>query len=217
MKFKTCILLGLSALLLFLLSIFLKAFFYAHQECEQGKIALQSKDPQQAIVHFTRAIHWYTPGNSAIKESIEALWEIGKKAEEQGDETLAINALQNLRSSLYSARSFYTPHMNWIEICDHHIATILARQESAHTHESDKPGLQSRTERFLKVLKTPTEPNVFWCLILEIGFVGWIGCTIAFIIRAFCGEQGFQPKRAFFWGILVASFYAFWIVGMLHA
>jgi hypothetical protein len=67
------------------------------------------------------------------------------------------------------------------------------------------------------VLKTPTEPNVFWCLILEVGFVGWIGCTIAFITRAFSGEQGFQPKRALFWGILVASFYVFWIVGMLHA
>jgi hypothetical protein len=216
-KVKTYILLGLSVLLLLLFSIFMKALLYAYQECEQGKVAFRNKLPKQAIVHFSRAIHWYTPGNGAIKASIEGLWEIGRQAEERGDETLALEALQNLRSSLYSARSFYTPHMNWIEVCDEHIAMILARQEGAHLPDGDKLGLRARKTRFLKVLKRPTEPNVFWSLILEVGFIGWVGCTIAFIFQVFSGEQGFQPGRAFFWGVLVASFYACWIVGMLHA
>jgi hypothetical protein len=214
---RTYILLGISTVVLFLFSIFLKVFVCAHQEWEDGKTALQRKQPDQAILHFARAIHWYTPGNAAVKESIEELWQIGTQAEERGDEGLALDALQNLRSSLYSARSFYTPHMHWIKACDEHIAAILARREGARIPDSDKIGLQARKTSFLNVLRKPTEPHVFWSFILEVGFVGWVGSTVAFILRVFAGEQGFQPRRAFFWGALVASFYACWIAGMLHA
>lgn len=216
MSIKRAFVSGAITLVLFLLLIIIKVTVYSQSEYQKGKDALYKKDSAQAIMHFNRAIHWYSPGNKAVKSAIEALWHIGIQAEEQGDETGALRAFRALRSSLSSARSFYTPYSDWIEKCDDRIASILARQESAGS-DNDRSALGDRKAKILKILKTTTEPNVLWSLILEIGLVGWIGCTIGFIVRVFTGEKGFNPKRALFWGGLIIFFYAFWIVGMLNA
>ena len=142
--------------------------------------------------------------------------EINFQAEDRGDPGLALQAFQALRSSLYSARSFYTPHSDWIKKCYNQIASILARKKEAHVPGKAPPSLKRKNE-VLKLLETPTEPNVFWSLMLEIGFIGWIGCAIGFIFRVFTGQKGFNPKRALSWGIFIIFFYALWIVGMLKA
>jgi hypothetical protein len=54
-------------------------------------------------------------------------------------------------------------------------------------------------------------------MMVEVGFVGWIGCVICFILRVFIGEKGFNSKRAVFWGVLIIFFYTLWIVAMLRA
>ena len=205
----------LGILFFFLLLVFLKVNINSRNEYQRAESALQNNNLEQAITHFNRAIHWYSPGNRSVKNSIQELWRIGTQAEENGDYGLALQAFRALRSSLYSARSFYTPYPDWIEKCDDRISTILTRKT---TPDEDSPTTSlMRKKDILKILKTPTEPSVFWSIIVEIGFLGWIVSSIGFIFRVFTEQKGFNPKRALVWGILIIFFYTFWIVGMLNA
>jgi hypothetical protein len=52
---------------------------------------------------------------------------------------------------------------------------------------------------------------------VEIGFLGWVGSTIAFIFRAISKENKFIGKKALFWGVLIGVFYTLWIVGLVNA
>jgi hypothetical protein len=193
------ILIGAGAFILFLLLVFTKVTINARNEYQKGDKFFREKDYKQAIIYFNRAIHWYSPGSKSVTNSIQALWEIGTQAEHQGDTDLALNAFQSITSSLYSARSFYTPHQEWIAKCEDQIATIRAKQEEARLPNKGIP-LGKRKEAILKILRVKTEPDVFWSMIVEVGFLGWIGCAIGFILRVFIGEKGFNSKRAVFWG-----------------
>jgi hypothetical protein len=210
------ILIGVGIFILFLSLVFTKVTINARKEYQEGNKFLRAKDYKQAVIHFNRAIHWYSPGNKPVTKSIQALWGIATYAENQGDVGLALNAYQSITSSLYSARSFYTPHQEWIAKCDNRIAAIRAKQEEIR---SPNKGIsfEKRKEEALKILRMKTEPDVFWSMMVEVGFLGWIGCAIGFILRVFIGEKGFNAKRAVFWGVLILFFYALWIVGMLRA
>lgn len=207
---------GFGVFFLFLLLVFLKVNISARNEYQKAEKALQNNDLKQAITHFNRAIHWYSPESKAVKNSIQALWEIGLQAEKSGNYTLALQAFRILRSSLYSARSFYIPYSDWVRKCESRIAAIIARKEKAHPQDKEIP-FKNRREEVLKILKTKTEPDVLWSLICEIGFIGWIGCSIGLIFRAFTGPRGFNPGQALGWGIFIILFYALWVVGMLKA
>lgn len=207
---------GLAIICSFILLVFFKVTFEARREYRTAEEALQAKNIDEAITHFNRAIHWYTPVSSPVRKSIERLWEIGAHAEKNGDYPLALRAYQELRSSLYSARSFYTPCPEWIERCDERIASIISEGKIPPPPERKDLPLDSK-EEVLKILKTKTEPDYIWSIICEIGFIGWIACTIGFILFVFAGEKGFLAKRAFVWGALVIIFYAVWVVGMLQA
>lgn len=197
-------------------SVLMKTAYHARNEYTQGTTALQEGDFVRAVTHFNRAIHWYSPGNEAVRQSIEALWDIGTAAQSTGDHGLALDAFQSLRSSLYSARSFYTPYPDWIAKCDDRIAALYAHALAPSSSEHS-PALETNKTDMLKILKMPTAPDVMWSLLCEGGFIGWIACSIAFILRVFAPPTGFYPRRAVFWGGLFIGFYAFWILGMLNA
>ncbi len=59
--------------------------------------------------------------------------------------------------------------------------------------------------------------NQGWAIVCELGFFGWVGCTIGFIFRAFGDDDTFHGRRALFWGVLVVLFYALWVLGMMKA
>jgi hypothetical protein len=210
------VIIGLSCIFFFLFLVLLKVNISARNEYRKGEVALANKDLTKAIIHFDRAIHWYSPGSKAVKDSMDALWNIGAQSEGRGDYGMALQAFRSLRSSLYSVRSFYTPHPDWIERCDDRIADILVQEQATGSSNKGAPP-EAKKKEILEILNIQTEPDVFWSVLLEIGFLGWIGCSIAFIFRAFSGQKGFNVKAALGWGIFVIFFYALWIVGMLQA
>lgn len=61
------------------------------------------------------------------------------------------------------------------------------------------------------------EVSTGWALILELGFFGWITCTILFIFKAFDEAGNFYSRKALFWGLMIISFYAIWVVGLVKA
>ena len=217
MTIKGRIFLGLIVFFVFLLMVFFKVYLSARSEYHKGEEAFNNRDYEQAIIHFDRALHWYSPESKYIEYSMEALWEIGARAEKEENLDLSLQAYRSLRSGLYSARSFYTPHQDWIDKCDQRIADITFITQNERRSPAGRPYPPTKKEDILKILKTKTEPDVSWSIICEIGFLGWIGCSIAFILRVFSGDKGFNPRRAFFWGAFIVVFYAVWIVGMLNA
>ncbi|MBN1550887.1 hypothetical protein JW979_05445 [bacterium] len=61
------------------------------------------------------------------------------------------------------------------------------------------------------------EVSTFWSLVVEIGFFGWIGSTIAFIFKGFDDKENLNKKRALFWGLMIVLFYAIWVTGLVNA
>lgn len=59
--------------------------------------------------------------------------------------------------------------------------------------------------------------NTPWAILVVLGFLGWIGCTVGFIFGAFEKEGGFNNRKALIWGVAVAVCYALWVVGMVKA
>ena len=216
MSTRRIIIPAVTIFLIFIVLVYIKVTISAHSEYKKAESALQSGNVEEAITHFNHAIHWYAPGSAAVRMAIDRLWEIGQDAEQAADQATALHAYRMLRSSIYSARSFYTPHPVWIARCDERIATIVS-QQPPELSPSGKPYPQPTTEAVLEILRTKTEPDYFWSIICEAGFVGWIGCTIAFIFFVFTGERGFRSRRAYLWGGLIVLFYALWVVGMMKA
>ena len=215
-KVKQTIFLIVTTIFIMILIIFLRVFYGSITEFNKGEKAFNNKNYKNAIMYYDAAIHWYTPFNIYVARSTERLWEIGKILEEKGDDRLAIEAYRAIRSGFYAARSFYTPYSEWIKRCEDKISTMLAMEEP--TCEEDKHmSFEERKAEHLSFLHKDYAPDVFWSLILEIGFIGWIMCTIIFIFRVFVGEKGFHNKKALFWGSFIILFYAMWIIGMMKA
>lgn len=199
-----------------LLMVIGKVYYRSMIEFNNGIEAFNRKDQDGAITHFQRSIHWYTPFNKYVANSAQKLWQIGEIAEDQNNIKLALLSYRSLRSSFYAVRSFYTPYREWINKCDEKISTLVASQETPFESEKKK-GFEQRKAEALKILKTNKAPHVGWSIFLEIGFVGWITCTILFILKVFTGEKGFEGRKALFWGPFIILFYAMWIIGMLKA
>ncbi|MBN1297406.1 hypothetical protein JXA80_11545 [bacterium] len=58
------------------------------------------------------------------------------------------------------------------------------------------------------------EVSTLGSLMVEIGFFGWIGCTLALIFKGFTEDNELVPRRALLWGILIVVFYGMWIAGL---
>lgn len=199
-----------------LLMVIIKVYYRSMTEFKIGEEAFNKQDLNEAITHFERSIHWYTPLNKYVAGSAERLWEIGEIAEKQNDIKLALLAYRSLRSSFYAVRSFYTPYKEWINKCDEKISSLVAAEDTPFESEKKK-GFKQRKAEALKILKTDRAPHVGWSIFLEIGFVGWVTCTIMFILKVFTGEKGFEGRKALFWGPIIILFYAMWIIGMMKA
>jgi hypothetical protein len=188
-----------------------RAFFTSMHAYQEGEGYAKQQDYIRAITFFDRAIHWYAPFNPYANKSAQRLWEIGALAERQGDIALALIATRTIRRGFLAARSFFTPGEDWIDRCDARIASLMDYGSKAH-----EPGSNAGPS---SPQQASSEPNVFWTIILEVGFIGWIGSAIGFLMLCLRGGQTVSIKSgpAIFWGLMVVAFYAMWIVGMMRA
>jgi len=206
------ILLGVMGLALF----YGKVFYYSGEEYRKGEDAFRQGDFNKALLHYDRAIHWYTPWSSSVERSIRRLWEMGEKLEEKGDQKTALEVYWALRSSLYGVRSFYTPKHEWIEKANERIASIWAGQEPVPAEEK-KITPAERKERYLAALKKDWAPKVGWAAATEIGFFGWVISALVFIFTFVRKGGGLAMGKALFWGGCILIFYVLWVIGMVRA
>ncbi len=188
-----------------------RAFWGSSENYRIGEKHFQARNYIKAITFFDRSLHWYTPINPYVRQSAQRLWDIGLIAEQEGDVRLALIAIRTIRRGFYSARSFYTPGKDWIDRCDARIASLMAKELEGQEMEGKATVPFAEQEN--------AEPNIFWTLVLEVGFLGWIGSVIGFLIHALTGVKALKlrSKPAILWGTMVALFYTLWIIGMMKA
>lgn len=173
---------------------FIKVYSRSAKEYHAAEEAYKNGNYLSAIVHYERSIHWYIPVNQYIADSANSLWKIGKIMEKRGDIKMALIAYRSLRSSFYSARSLYTPYREWINRCNDKISTLTAKSEA---------------------LTQDNAPHPWRSIFLEIGFIGWICCTVGLIMNVFNTDESINRRSALCWGTSFGIFYTVWIIAMI--
>lgn len=203
----------LLAIAVFLFMTWLRCFYGSMEAYSTGDEMLKQKQLIRAITYFDRSIHWYTPWNPYVEKSAGRLWEIGEQAEREGDLTMALIAFRTIRGGFYAASHFVTPGMKWIEKSESKIDQLVRMEKKAES-ESRVGNLKEMIRQSQK----GASPDVFWTVILEIGFLGWVGSLFGFIFRKWGPKEG----RSHFLGPLTwlgfgSAFFAMWIIGMMRA
>src|SRR5437660_12454338 len=96
------VVMSLCVLVLVAIMLLLKTVYSARQEFVYGEQAATRGEYKVAITHYERAIKWYAPLNTTVRQAVERLWQLGTEAETRGDWRLALEAYQSLRASPYA-------------------------------------------------------------------------------------------------------------------
>ena len=170
----------------------------------------------KAITFFDRSMHWYIPFNPYIDKSAESLWEISEQAEQINDERLHLFAIETIKNSFYSSRSFYTPGTEWIKRCDDKIQNIIKNKNEEIFKVKDEIESQDKTDKQVIVYN---DPDILWTIVLEIGLFGWIGAVLGFIfyyLRPYLKTRKYIHNY-WFWILVAAVSYSIWIIGLIKA
>jgi hypothetical protein len=199
-------------LVAFVVILYAKVAYNASQDFALGENAYTHGEYKRAITHYERTIKWYTPLSTAVQRAVERLWQLGTEAEARGEISLALEAYQTLRSSLYAVQSFYIPYQSWIPKSEARIAPLLAKTKAGEEHNEDQ--LAQDTTRFAMQLQRHVGPHLGWSILLEIGFLGWVGATVCLIWYVVDETGNFAQRQGLLWGSLIAVFFALWLIGM---
>jgi hypothetical protein len=107
------------------------------------------------------------------------------------------------------------PGRKWIERCESKIDHLVKIEEKT---EEKALSIESEKKLLLQSQKTKT-PDVFWSIILEIGFFGWVLSAIGFILFAIGRqkERNYSKVPTFLWIGFILIFFGLWIAGMMNA
>jgi hypothetical protein len=184
-------------------------------ELREGQ-RIAAQDPDNAIVHLERAIHWYVPFSPTVSEAAQGLWDLGQAAEKAGNAARALEAYQALRGGFYATRSFYTPYPAWISRANERIASLQARDTAARWPDPVLPEAERKAVA-LRTLERDDAPDPGWSFLAVLGFVGWVGSGLGFMLRAFDPEGHFRGRAGLRWGAGIVAGYALWVLGLLRA
>ena len=192
----------------------LKIVWNANDEWNHAQ-ALESTDPDQAMEHYERVIHWHVPFLSLSDDAAEKMWGYALNYEKQGDVEKALNTYRVLRGAFYAARSLYTPGKDWIARCNEKIAGLMA-SKPAYSAAERKKSYDARKTEYLKLLSREKSPHPEWALLTEIGFFGWVACAFIFIFKGFTATGAFQARPALRWAGGWLACYSLWIWGLFR-
>ena len=208
--------LGVVGLLVaFMVILYAKVTYNASQDFALAEETYTRGEYKVAITHYERTIKWYAPLSTVVQRAVARLWRIGTEAEASGELTLALEAYQTLRSSLYAVQSFYIPYQSSIPKSEERIALLLAKTRAGAELEEDK--LAQDTARFAIQLQRHVGPHLGWSVLVEVGFLGWVGAAIGLIWYVMDEQGHFAPRQGMLWGSFLAVFFVLWVVSMRFA
>jgi hypothetical protein len=106
----------------------------------------------------------------------------------------------------------YIPYQSWIPKSEERIAPLLAKTKAGEEPNADK--LQQDTARFAMQLQRHVGPHPGWSILVEIGFLGWVGATVGLIWYVVDEAGHFARRQGLLWGSLMAICFALWLIAM---
>jgi len=196
-----------------LLTIVFRTWYEARSEYVKGQSFEEQRKWHEAIHHYDRSAHWYSPGNIYVGRSLDRLWGIGKKLEEE-DRGSSLLAYDAMRGSIFAIRSFYWPYQNRLESINGRIAFLRAHQD----HEN-RPGrtFEEVHQFHKKALILQERPSTLWSLVVTLFFFGWVGSVVAWIFKGFDGEGRMHIKASLPWAASIILCFAVWVFGLVNA
>ena len=197
-----------SAAVLLLLILWVRVFYGSMQDYKTGETLLRENQTIRAITYFDRSLHWYAPLNPYVERSAKRLWEIGEKAEKEGDNRMARIAFESIRNAGYGTSHVFTPGQKWIDKAESRIKKL----------QGGKPYEHGEGAEAAEAPKSP-HPHAVWSVAVVLGFLGWAGSIIGFIGFAFRKERATEKtfRKGLVWLCLILAFAALWVAGMVMA
>jgi hypothetical protein len=203
---------GLIVAAVLLAAVVARVLTSAAAELATGDAARARGDVEAALVHYRRAARWYAPGSPYHVEALAKLGAIAAKAEQAGDQELALSGYRAIRGAIMSTRSFYVPERARLEAANERIATLMSALPPPPM-DAGKSREQLRREH-LALLQQDPGPDVFWTLVLLLGFFSWVGGAFAFTQRAIDEQDRFVGREALRWGTVIAVGFGLFVLGM---
>jgi len=197
-----------SVAFLLLLVLWLRVFYGSMQDYKTGETLLKETQTIRAITYFDRSLHWYAPLNPYVERSAKRLWEIGEKAEKEGDIRMARIAFESIRNACYGTSHIFTPGEEWIDKAESRIKKLQGGKDYEYG-ESSKAAVAPKSPH----------PHAVWSVAVVLGFLGWAGSVIGFIGLAFRKERATEKtyRKGLVWVSLILAFAALWVTGMVMA
>jgi hypothetical protein len=187
----------------------------ARDELAQAQSLLLSHDRDGAIVHLRRAARWYAPFSPYHVRALTHLSELGRAAEQAGETALALSAYRALRGAILATRSLYVPERQRLEAANERIATLMAK-EPVPGMDAGKSPEQLRAEH-LALLSPIPGPNVWWSVVVLLGFACWVSSAFAFSIRAIDDQDRWVLPEVRRWSGLIALGFSLFVLGLVLA
>ncbi|MDR1166470.1 MAG: hypothetical protein LBO66_11520 [Deltaproteobacteria bacterium] len=215
---------ALALIILFL--AFMAAFMEirASGELKKARAFQESGASEKAIVHYFRALNWYSPVGASASAAQE-LYDLSASLKSQGESAQAYLGFLRLRAALNAARSFYFPRADLLDASNRELSGYLAslkiKEARALGTESALPAdfAENETERYYRIYSTYPVTHEGSLFAAVVGFLAWTlggAWAIARFFRA--GAEGLPlSARASLARRPLALFalgYIIWIVGM---
>jgi hypothetical protein len=196
--------------------VWVRVFVDSRSHWLSGQAEEQDRNWALAIAEYESSIQLYSPFSPWVSRSAERLFALGRQFEGKGDKEMALLAYRGLRTSFLLARSTYIPGKEWIAKANPRIADLVVAQ-LLEEERLDPARAGEERSRQLALLEEDRSPKLFWVIVLEIGFFGWIGSVFLFIFRAVKPEGGLEKGWAIrSYGLFLVCFAA-WVIGLLKA
>jgi amino acid permease len=199
----------IGSVVFFLLVILWGRVFYGSiQDYKTGETLLKENQTIRAITYFDRSLHWYAPLNPYLERSAKRLWEIGERAEKEGDIRMARIAFESIRNAFYGTSHVFTPGQKWIDRAETRIKKLTDGRAYRHGEDAKAAEAPKRSH-----------PHVVWSVAVVLGFLGWVGSAFGFIISVFRKDRGTEKafRKGLVWLCLILAFAALWVAGMVMA
>jgi hypothetical protein len=193
---------------LLLLFLWLRVFYGSMEDYKTGETLLKENQTIRAITYFDRALHLYAPFNPYLERAATRLWEIGEKAQKEGDLRMARIAFESIRNASYGTTHVFTPGREWIERAESRINRLAAG--ASHGNEGSAEPWSPKKGPY---------PHALWSVAVVLGFFGWVGSVLGFISTVLRNDQGNKraPRRILVWLSLIVACGALWFAGMVLA
>jgi hypothetical protein len=194
--------------LLLLLILWLRVFYGSMEAYRTGETLLKENQTIRAITYFDRSLHWYAPINPYLERAATRLWEIGEKAQKEGDLRMARIAFESIRNASYGTTHVFTPGKEWIKRAESKINRLAAG--ASHRNDGNAEPWSPKKRPY---------PDAIWSVAVVLGFLGWVGSVLGFISAALPSDQGNKgtSRRILVWLFLIVAWGALWFAGMVMA